>query len=244
MPASAAAAATTPIERRLVSEAVFDRLLADVLAGRLDPGDALPAERQLSEAFGVNRHAVREALKRLQQAGLVQVAQGGATRVKDWRAEAGLDVLTSLISVAQGDARAALLGDVVELRACVGEDAARRCAERAPQAPRAAAAMDPDAPFAARAERYVAFWAAIVTGAGNLATRLAFNTLVQAQRTGDLDPRLYTAEIDDARAQGRLVAAIAAGDADRAAARARDLLQRTVEAAERRGDQGSWAGAE
>lgn len=233
---SPAAAPSAPIGRRLVSEAVFDRLLADVLAGRLAPGDPLPAERHLSEDFAVNRHAVREALKRLQQAGLIQVAQGGATRVRDWRREAGLDVLTSLVSVAQGEARTALLRDVVELRACVGEDAARRCAQRAPHqvgAVAAVAAADPRAPFAARAERYVDFWEAIVAGSGNLATRLAFNTLVAAQRHGDLDPGIYASEIDDAPAQARLVHAIGQGDAGAAATAARDLLQRTLEALSR-----------
>ncbi len=228
----------TPIERRLVSEAVFERLLADVLAGRLEPGDALPSERALSEGFEVNRHAVREALKRLQQAGLVLIGQGGATRVRDWRAEAGLDVLTSLIGVATGEARTALLHDVLELRACIGVDAARRCAERAPGADippvaTAAATTPPPAapaPFPDRAEAYVAFWAAIVAGAGNLATRLAFNTLVAAQRHGDLDPRIYAAEIDDAPGQRALAAAIAAGDGGAAAARAHHLLDRTLEA--------------
>ena len=78
-----------------------------------------------------SRHAVREALKRLQEAGLIRISHGGATRVRDWRHDGGLDLLLAL--AAQGDAppeleleRAAL-----ELRACIGADAARRCAERA-----------------------------------------------------------------------------------------------------------------
>jgi GntR family transcriptional regulator, transcriptional repressor for pyruvate dehydrogenase complex len=219
-------ATVTPIERRLVSAAVYERLLGDVLAGRLQPGDPLPSERALSEGFAVNRHAVREALKRLQQAGLVQIAQGGATRVCDWRNEAGLDVLTSLVGVAEGQARVDLLRDVLELRAVVGVDAARRCAERSTPTLTPVA----DGPFTGRAEDFVAFWAAIVAGAGNLATRLAFNTLVAAQRHGDLDPAIYASEIDDAPAQQRLADAIAAGDADAAAAHAHDLLDRTLEA--------------
>ncbi|MEA2125831.1 MAG: GntR family transcriptional regulator, transcriptional repressor for pyruvate dehydrogenase complex, partial [Solirubrobacteraceae bacterium] len=102
------------MQRRLVSEAVHEALLADVLAGRLAPGDALPGERALSEAFAVNRHAVREALKRLQQAGLVTVAQGGATRVSDWRRTAGLDLLTSLAAAGPGPE---LVRAIVEMRA-------------------------------------------------------------------------------------------------------------------------------
>lgn len=210
-----------PVQRRLVSEAVFDQLLSDVLAGRLATGDALPSERALSEAFAVNRHAVREALKRLQQAGLVQVAQGGATRVLDWRRTAGLDLLTSLAGAARGEGRAALLRDIAEMRACVGADVARRCAERAAAAPR----IEPgDTP-----EGYVAFWEEIAEGAGNLAYRLALNTLVAAQRQGDIDPRIYAREIEDADAQRALAGAIAAGDADAAERLAAELLRRTVE---------------
>ena len=40
------------------------------------PGDALPSERQLSDELGASRHAVREALKRLQQAGLISISPG------------------------------------------------------------------------------------------------------------------------------------------------------------------------
>ena len=45
-----------------LSEQIHTALRADILAGRLAPGAALPSERQLSEQLGANRHAVREAL--------------------------------------------------------------------------------------------------------------------------------------------------------------------------------------
>ena len=212
---------TEPVERRLVSEAVFDALLSDVLAGRLAPGDALPSERALSDGFAVNRHAVREAIKRLQQACLVQVAQGGATRVCDWRRTAGLDLLTSLAGAARGAERTALLVDIAQMRATVGADVARLCAERAP----AAARITP----AVTVEGYVAFWEAITDGADNLAYRLALNTLVAAQRHGAIDPRIYAAEIADAGAQRALADAIAAGDAAGAERLAKQLLSRTVQ---------------
>jgi GntR family transcriptional repressor for pyruvate dehydrogenase complex len=206
---------TAPVQRRLVSEAVFDSLLADILGGRLAPGEALPGERALSEAFAVNRHAVREALKRLQQAGLVTVAHGGATRVTDWRRTAGLDLL---ISLAAAGPSPELIRAIVEMRAAIGTDVARLCAERAPRAP----GITPDD----TEEGYVAFWEAIVDGAGNLAYRLALNTLVAAQRTGAIDPGIYAAERADLDHQRELAAAIAAGDAPTAERLARDLLGR------------------
>ena len=65
----------------LASDTIHADLREAILLGALAPGDAVPSERELVRAPGVNRHAVREAVKRLQQARLVQVSQGGATRV-------------------------------------------------------------------------------------------------------------------------------------------------------------------
>jgi GntR family transcriptional regulator, transcriptional repressor for pyruvate dehydrogenase complex len=209
---------TAPVERRLVSEAVYESMLSDVLAGRLQAGDPLPSERALSEGFAVNRHAVREAIKRLQQAGLVQVAQGGATRVNDWRRTAGLDLLVSLVQSAHGGERTALLRDVLEMRAVVGADVARACAARSPRR------LAP----AATAEGYAQLWEAIADGAGNLAYRLALNTLIAAQRGGAIDPATYAGEYEDVDAQAELLDAIAAGEPDTACRLARDLLDRSV----------------
>ena len=86
----------TPIARTAVSDEVLARIVDEILSGRLAPGDPLPAERELAERFGVNRHAIREALKGVRQAGLVHIAQGGKTRVLDWRESAGLDVLSAV----------------------------------------------------------------------------------------------------------------------------------------------------
>jgi GntR family transcriptional repressor for pyruvate dehydrogenase complex len=197
----------------LLSETVHDALLADVLSAQ--PGAALPSERSLSESFGVNRHAVREALKRLQQAGLVQVAQGGATRVTDWRRTAGLDLLVGLAAQGGGPE---LVRAIVEMRTAIGADAARRCAERG------GAAGEP----ATTEDGYIAFWEAIVDGADNLAYRLALNTLVAAQRTGAIDPALYEPEREDLDAQRALSRAIEAGDGDRAQELAAELLGRAL----------------
>ena len=72
---------------------VFDQVLGEVLGGELTPGQALPAERRLAEVLGVSRPAVREALQRLSQAGLIEVRQGDTTTVRDFRRHAGLDLL-------------------------------------------------------------------------------------------------------------------------------------------------------
>jgi DNA-binding FadR family transcriptional regulator len=224
------------VERKPVSEAVFEQLREAILAGRLAAGTPLDSERALSEEFGVNRHAIREAMKRLQQAGLVHVAQGGSTRVLDWRASGGLDLLAHL-PVGPGRPPAGVLRAIVELRQCVGADAARRCAERAPAAIAgrlrdAVAGDDLPADPAEQHVRYAALWELVIDGADNIAYRLAYNSLLAG-----LDPRaalsleLFADEARDAGAQRALVEAIAAQDPDAAAAAAEELLCRAGRAA-------------
>lgn len=221
---------------RLASSVVHQRLREQILGGQLAPGDAVPSERQLSEELEVNRHAVREALKRLQQAGLVRIAQGGATRVRDWRDSAGLEVMLDLIE--HGDEPPAeLMRSVLEMRASIGVDAARRCAERASPPEReliARLAVDvaegvEDGDRTATIEPFVALWQLVVDGSANLAYRLALNSLNSAL---DAYPRLgeLLAPRDPAGLRG-LGEAIAAGDGDAAAAAARGLLEPDVDLA-------------
>src|SRR3546814_4657849 len=53
---------------RVVAEA----LVEEVLQRRLPPGSQLPSETDLAEQFGVNRSTVRESVRLLEEAGLVQ----------------------------------------------------------------------------------------------------------------------------------------------------------------------------
>lgn len=89
--------ALQPVTRRSVPEEVFEQIATDVLTGEMPPGEALPSERRLAELLGVSRPAVREALKRLSAAGLVEVRQGDVTTVRDFRRHAGLDLLPRLL---------------------------------------------------------------------------------------------------------------------------------------------------
>lgn len=220
-----------PVARQSVADGVHDQLRRAILDGDVAPGDALPGERDLAARFGVNRHAVRQALGRLAQSGLVTVSHGGATRVNDWRREAGLDVLLDL-SLEPGLVRSAL-----EMRISIGTDVARLAAERATQDTVArmqahAAAMGDATDLEAANEHYAALWEALVDGSENVAYRLAFNSLVRAlDREPDLRLELSRGELADRAGRQRLVRAVAAGDADAAGKAAARLLRRMLEAA-------------
>src|SRR5512138_3900841 len=86
-----------PLARRLLATEVFDQIKDRILRGEMTAGMTLPAERALAELLKVNRNAVREGLKRLEQAGLVAIHQGGATRVLDYRRTAGLELLGTML---------------------------------------------------------------------------------------------------------------------------------------------------
>ncbi len=71
-----------PIERKSIVMEITNRLISYLLSGHLKPGDKLPAERQLSEAIGVGRSSLREALKALTILGLLEVRLGDGTYLK------------------------------------------------------------------------------------------------------------------------------------------------------------------
>ncbi|MGC5019243.1 FadR/GntR family transcriptional regulator [Micromonospora sp. DT47] len=223
--------AFVPVPRSSVSDHVFGQLCDAIVSGRYRPDDPLPGERELAVAFAVNRHAVREALRRLQQLGLVRISQGGATRVLDWRVHAGLDLALSLTQ--SGDVLPVehLVRDMMEMRACVGVDAARLCADRATAALRRVvtraveeyAALGPD--LHAMGEANIVLWRHIVDGSGNTAYLLAFNSLVAgAVAVGEVPPERRAAELLDVAGHRRLAEALAQGRGDDAATQAHALL--------------------
>ena len=66
--------------RGLVKE-IVDRLTANIRAGHMRSGDKLPTEAEIMVRFDVSRTVVREALSKLQAAGLVQTKHGIGTFV-------------------------------------------------------------------------------------------------------------------------------------------------------------------
>ena len=113
----------------LVSDQVFRTLLEALLEGRYAPGEKLPTQRALAADLDVTMSSVREALKRLEQMGLVDVRQGDAMRVRDWRAHGGLDVVAHLV-LRSGAVDPGVLGDVLEARERMLRELARLAAQR------------------------------------------------------------------------------------------------------------------
>ncbi|UFU06188.1 FadR family transcriptional regulator [Ruania halotolerans] len=70
------------------------------MAGEYGPGQILPTEAELTAEFGVSRTVIRETMKRLQEKGMITVAQGRGTHVQPITSWNVLDplVLSTMIS--------------------------------------------------------------------------------------------------------------------------------------------------
>jgi GntR family transcriptional repressor for pyruvate dehydrogenase complex len=219
------------LEPSSLPDRIFIDLLRQIVGGTHAPGTALPSERALTVSLQVNRHVVREALKRLEQVGLVKISQGGATRVLDFRQSAGLDLLALIAEHADAlEGVEPLLAAGVELRAGIGTDVVRLAAGRATPAQRAAITAQAQALAAAATPAEVLsadrrFWQLVLDAAGNLAYQLAFNSLIRAV---DAIPAFSAGWLAHELAAGDhrrpIASAIAAGDPDAAATVARAAL--------------------
>ncbi|WP_422746832.1 FadR/GntR family transcriptional regulator [Mycobacterium sp. WMMD1722] len=224
--------ALQPVHRRSVPEDVFDQIISEVLRGDLAPGEALPSERQLAEVLGVSRPAIREALKRLSAAGLIEVRQGDTTTVRDYRRTAGLDLLPRLL-MRDGQPDLTVVRSILETRLHNGPKIAELAASRGgPElADRLRAVVetlaDETDPVAAQ-QRALDFWDHVVDGADSIAFRLMYNTL-RATYEPAL-PALATMmaeEVGRPEAYRAIVDAVAGGDP----AGARDAAVRLLEPA-------------
>jgi DNA-binding FadR family transcriptional regulator len=209
------------IAKKTLSDEVYDQLSGEIVEGRYGPGISLPAERQLCDMLGVNRGAVREALKRLAQAGLVSISQGGGTKVLDFRRNAGLDLLSRLMFQRDGTIDLGVARSVMEMRGALAPDIARLCAKRADAAHVAvlrqlvkhmeAAAAEEDLPELQ--ELSLRFWDALVRGSGNIAYELAFNTLRQTyEQLRELLVQVMADEVRDVASHRAIAEAVARAD--------------------------------
>ena len=125
----AAPAAVTAID------AVFEKLLADIVSGVYAAGARLPAERELAKQLGASRPTLREALRRLGEWNLVQPRRGSGIAVQpvsDWM----IDVLPSYLRYAEpgpeSPSTPQLVKDMLRLRRSLMSEIMDMVAKRVP----------------------------------------------------------------------------------------------------------------
>jgi DNA-binding FadR family transcriptional regulator len=107
---------------------VVDYVRAELAAGRLAPGDRLPTEHAFARRLGVSRNSVREAVRVLQSAGLVDVRHGTGSFVRESVEAPAAPLMVFRTLVAQAEPAALVEVRRVFERACA-ELAARRATE-------------------------------------------------------------------------------------------------------------------
>jgi GntR family transcriptional repressor for pyruvate dehydrogenase complex len=73
----------SPVETKRAYETVYEQIYKQILSGKLRPGDKLPSERQLMKIFNRSHPTIREAIRMLDQSGLVTVVPGGGTVIAE-----------------------------------------------------------------------------------------------------------------------------------------------------------------
>ncbi len=116
----------TAVRRTRLFEGIVSQLRELIRDGRLQPGQRLPAERELAERFQVSRASLREAIRALEIEGLVVIRPGSGTFVSEEGFDAAMDVLARQL-LAHREA----LAEVVELRLLLEPQIATLAAQRA-----------------------------------------------------------------------------------------------------------------
>jgi DNA-binding FadR family transcriptional regulator len=220
---------SVPNTRPKVADQVFATLLEAILGGRYAAGEKLPPQRALARDLGVTMTALREALKRLEQMGLIDVRHGDAMRVNDVRERGTLDVLAPLL-LRDGRLDPGVLADVLEARTLMLSElgalaAHRRDAEQA-QRLRALAEAIAAAPDDAMAQEIDFAWATeLAHAAGNLVFVLILNAIRSAYFAHAASLPVTADHLALAPLYARASAAIERGDAADARAAVRSLAE-------------------
>lgn len=102
-------------------EAVVDGILEMVEAQELQPGQALPTERELATVFGVSRNVLRQAFGVLEERGLLRTVRGSGRYLREG-------------TVGSGGSRASVevasIADVLEARTLIEVEVARLACDR------------------------------------------------------------------------------------------------------------------
>jgi len=206
-----------------VPEVVERHLVQLIDSGRLIAGQRLDAERTIAADLGVSRAAVRDALARMESAGLVERRQGSGTRVVE-RLPSSAELAARLREHAAERAHSA------ELRRVLEPEIARLAAARAEPHHLdrldelvAAAVASTETEDSVRLD--VAFHVAVAAAAGNplllTMSELATSWTAGPRLYSHLDDRGRRASVDGHR---RIADAIRSGDAATAATAMREHL--------------------
>src|SRR5712692_388211 len=117
-----------PVKNQRISDEILRQIRDAVLHGKFEAGDRLPNERALAEQFAASRTSVREALRGLEQAGVIYIKKGvsGGVFVADPDHRLVSRPFQTLLQL-----RKVTMDNIVEVRLIFEPEAARLAALRA-----------------------------------------------------------------------------------------------------------------
>ena len=120
-----------PVRMRRAFEAICDQIRQQLADGQLAAGDRLPSEKELSEQFRVSRSGVREALRSLEMAGMVEALTGinGGFYIKQSHPDGITQAVRDMVALNQVP-----VSDVTEARILLCDLAIKLACERATDA--------------------------------------------------------------------------------------------------------------
>jgi GntR family transcriptional regulator, transcriptional repressor for pyruvate dehydrogenase complex len=250
MPDERRAGLDAPVRRRSrrLAHELVEGIAAQIQGQKLKPGDKLPTESEIMQSYGVSRTVVREALSRLQAAGLVETHHGIGTFVLEPRPGQGFGIDPSDIATAV-DVMA-----VLELRISLETESAGLAAQRRSEAQLAQmrAALDAFEANVGGAGDAVTpdfrFHLAIANATGNryfadimthLGATLIPRARINSSRVAQEDLPQYLRRVN--REHEEIYSAIARGDAESARAAMRIHLTNSRERLRRAAQEASQA---
>jgi len=175
--------AMEPLKVPSLKEACIAKLEALILAGDLQIGERLPAERKLAESLDVSRPVVHQAIVDLSAKGLVEIIPRKGVFVADYRTTGSCALLTTLLSYHEGTLDKAFLESLIAMRLLMETETARLAAryrsEEQLQAFRDLLNQEIEAgqdDAKARAELDFAFHQLVALASGNLMYPLVINS--------------------------------------------------------------------
>ncbi|MBN8988944.1 MAG: FadR family transcriptional regulator [Rhizobiales bacterium] len=117
-----------PVKTRRIFEEICDAIREKLVSGELKAGDRLPSERELSEMLDVSRTALREAIRTLEIAGIVEMRKG--SKGGAFITESGVGQVTRTFSDMLDFGRVSL-ATLLEARLLVMDAVVRSACERA-----------------------------------------------------------------------------------------------------------------
>ncbi len=100
-----------PLKRKSRQEYVMEQIQDLIIQNALKPNDYLPSEIEMAQALNVSRSTVREALRRLETMGIVDISHGERPRVSTLNLERFLDALRMFMVIDKDE-----FIDLMELR--------------------------------------------------------------------------------------------------------------------------------